>query len=135
MYVYFYSLHVSGSHVRIVRTIIVSMRHLVYVTLCRWPSGMQVKHVENRNKHTWKKIYTSSWLFKRIIHTYVINILHSPSCKTHFALQTFPTNHPAFKQLHLLLRKHAIKSANSILLIIAHVLSFLASYEAGNMVN
>ena len=37
---YFYSLHVSGSHVSIIRRIIVSMRHLVYVTLCRWPSGM-----------------------------------------------------------------------------------------------
>ena len=35
MYVYFYSLHVSGSHVPITRRIIVSMRHLVYVTLCR----------------------------------------------------------------------------------------------------
>ena len=41
MYVYFYSLHVSGSHVPIIRRIIVSMRHLVYVTLCRLPSGMQ----------------------------------------------------------------------------------------------
>jgi len=41
MYVYFYSLHVSGSHVPIVRRIIVSMRHLVYVTLCRRPSGTQ----------------------------------------------------------------------------------------------
>jgi len=41
MYVYFYSLHVSGSHVPIIRRIIVLMRHLVYVTLCRWPSGMQ----------------------------------------------------------------------------------------------
>ena len=41
MYVYFYSLHVSGSHVPIIRRIIVSMRHLVYVTLCRWPSGTQ----------------------------------------------------------------------------------------------
>ena len=29
MYVYFYSLHVSGSHVPIIRRIIVSMRHLV----------------------------------------------------------------------------------------------------------
>jgi len=29
MYVYFYSLHVSGSHVSIIRRIIVSMRHLV----------------------------------------------------------------------------------------------------------
>jgi len=35
IYVYFYSLHVSGSHVPIIRKIIVSMRHLVYVTLCR----------------------------------------------------------------------------------------------------
>ena len=33
VYVYFYSLHVSGSHVPIIRRIIVSMRHLVYVTL------------------------------------------------------------------------------------------------------
>ena len=42
MYAYFYSLHVSGSHLLIIRRIIVSMRHLVFVTLCRWPSGMQV---------------------------------------------------------------------------------------------
>ena len=35
MYVYFYSLHVSVSHVPIIRRIIVSMRHLVYVTLFR----------------------------------------------------------------------------------------------------
>jgi len=35
MYVYSYSLHVSGSHVPIIRIIIVSVRHLVYVTLCR----------------------------------------------------------------------------------------------------
>ena len=40
MYVYFYSLHVSGSHVPIVRRIIVSVLHLVYVTLCRRPSGI-----------------------------------------------------------------------------------------------
>jgi len=33
MYVYFYALHVSGSRVPIIRRIIVSMRHLVYVTL------------------------------------------------------------------------------------------------------
>ena len=42
MYVSSYSLHVSGSHVPVIRRIIVSMRHLVYVTLCRWRSGMQV---------------------------------------------------------------------------------------------
>jgi len=35
LYVYFYSLHVSGSHVPIIRRVIVSMRHLVYVTLYR----------------------------------------------------------------------------------------------------
>ena len=35
IYVYFYSLHVSGSHVPIIRRIIVSVRHLVYATLCR----------------------------------------------------------------------------------------------------
>jgi len=32
MYVYFYSIHVSGSHVPIIRRIIVSMRHIVHVT-------------------------------------------------------------------------------------------------------
>ena len=41
MYVYFYSLHVSGNHLLIIRRIIVSMRQLVYVTVYRWPSGMQ----------------------------------------------------------------------------------------------
>jgi len=35
MYVYFYSLHVSGSHVPTIRSIFVITRHLVYVTLCR----------------------------------------------------------------------------------------------------
>jgi len=39
MYVYFYSLHVSGSYGPIIRGITVSVRHLVYVTLCRCPSG------------------------------------------------------------------------------------------------
>jgi len=40
VYVYLYSPHVSGSHVPIIRRIILSIRHLVNVTLCRWPSGM-----------------------------------------------------------------------------------------------
>ena len=35
MHVYLYSLHVSGSHLPIIRKIIVSMRRLVYATLCR----------------------------------------------------------------------------------------------------
>ena len=46
-YVYFYSLHVSGSHVPIIRRIIVSMWHLVYATLWRWPSGMQEHMTQN----------------------------------------------------------------------------------------
>ena len=29
------SIHVSGSHVPIIRRIVVSVRHMVYVTLCR----------------------------------------------------------------------------------------------------
>ena len=41
VYVYYNSLHVSSTHVLIIRRII-STRHLVYVTLCRWLSGMQV---------------------------------------------------------------------------------------------
>jgi len=35
MYVYLYSLQVLGNHVPIIRRIIVLMRHLVCVTLCR----------------------------------------------------------------------------------------------------
>ena len=69
-YVYFYFLHVSGMHVPIIRRIIVSMRHPVYVTLCRWPSDMQEhmllhtrRYVENRNKY--KKNCASSCLFTR----------------------------------------------------------------------
>ena len=35
VYVYFYSLHVLGSHVPIIRRIIISVRHLVCATLYR----------------------------------------------------------------------------------------------------
>jgi hypothetical protein len=42
MYVYFYSLHVSGSHVPIIRRINLSIWHLVYVTLYRWMFVVQV---------------------------------------------------------------------------------------------
>jgi len=42
VYVYSKSLHVSSTHVLIIRRLIVSIRHLVYVTVCRWPSGTQV---------------------------------------------------------------------------------------------
>jgi len=43
------SLHVSGSHVPIIGRIIVSMRHLIYVTLCRWPPRMQVNLLAKRS--------------------------------------------------------------------------------------
>jgi len=42
IYVYFYSLHVSGSMCPSSGEIIVSIRHLVYVTLYRLPFGVQV---------------------------------------------------------------------------------------------
>jgi len=58
MYVYFYSLHFSGSHVSIIRRNTVSMQHLVYVTLCRWLSGLQV------NLHTRR---SSTFLVCRLI--------------------------------------------------------------------
>jgi len=41
IYVYFNSVHVSGSHGPIIRRTIVSIGHLVHVTVCRRPSGMQ----------------------------------------------------------------------------------------------
>jgi hypothetical protein len=42
LYVYFNSLHVSNTHVLIIRRINLTIRHLVYVTLCRCLSGVQV---------------------------------------------------------------------------------------------
>jgi len=38
-------LHASGSHVPIMRRVIVSMRNVVYVALCRRPSGMHPHRV------------------------------------------------------------------------------------------
>jgi len=35
VYIYLYSIHVLGSHVPNIRRIIVSVRHLIYVILCR----------------------------------------------------------------------------------------------------
>ena len=49
MYVYFYSLHISGSHVSIIRRIIVSMQHLVYVTLCR----CRLTYIPDSHLHAW----------------------------------------------------------------------------------
>jgi len=51
MYVYFYSLHVSGSHVPIIRSINVSMRYPVYVTLCRWPSGVHTRRSSTQRNY------------------------------------------------------------------------------------
>ena len=36
LYVYFNCVHVSGSHVPIIRRIIVSVRYVVYVALCKY---------------------------------------------------------------------------------------------------
>jgi hypothetical protein len=41
LYVYFHSLHVSGATCPPSGGLTVSMWHLVFVTLCGWPSGMQ----------------------------------------------------------------------------------------------
>ena len=62
-YVYFYSLHFSGSQVPIIRRIIVSMRNLVYVTMCRWPSGMK----EHMLLHT--RLYARSYAIQTVIYT------------------------------------------------------------------
>ena len=64
MYVYFYSVHVSGSHVPIIRRIIVSVRRLVYVTLCRWRSG-----VHTRRSSTQSDIHTRRSPTQSDIHT------------------------------------------------------------------
>jgi len=75
IYVYFCSLHISGSHVLIIRRIIVSMRHLAYVTLCRLPFGVHTRrsstqsdinqvlpdghlHIVTRNRSYQTAIYT-----------------------------------------------------------------------------
>jgi len=47
MYVYFYSLHVLGSHVPIIRRITVSMRHLVYVTTSRSSTQSDINQVSH----------------------------------------------------------------------------------------
>jgi len=62
MYVYFYSLHFSGSHVSIIRRIIVSVWHLVYVTLCRWPSGTlehMLLHTRRSSTHNFSCMFIS----------------------------------------------------------------------------
>ena len=65
MYVYFHSLHVSGSHVPIIRGNILLMWHLVYVTLWRWTSVMQVRM---RNLHTRRSSTQSD--IKQVSHWY-----------------------------------------------------------------
>jgi len=57
MYVYFYALHDSGSHVPIIRRInfintTSGVCHSVQMTV--WCAGFdETKHVEHKNKHTW----------------------------------------------------------------------------------
>ena len=65
VYVYSKSLHVSSTRVLIIRRI-VSIWHLVYVTLCRWPSGMQVwvefqPNLHTRLSPTYSDIYQMSY--------------------------------------------------------------------------
>ena len=74
MYVYLYTLHVSSSHVRIIKRIIVPMRHLVYITLCRWPSGMQ----EHMLLHFYVCFYTLhvSSSHVPIIRRIIVSMLH-----------------------------------------------------------
>jgi hypothetical protein len=87
---------------------IVSIQHLVYVTLCRWPSSMQVTYREWRipdvvliqlfllmstvlletcrelyNKHRRKKNCASSWLFARIARDIWSFLLHEIGYRKH----------------------------------------------------
>jgi len=81
VYVYFYCVHVSGRHVPIIRRIIVLMRHLVYVTLCRWPSGMQV-NLHTRQPSTQSDINQVSHWYNNYLddgHMPAINI-HEKLC-------------------------------------------------------
>jgi len=50
--------------------LIVSIRHLVYVTVCRWPSGMQVwvelpfhPNLHTRRSPTYSDIYQMSYWY------------------------------------------------------------------------
>jgi len=77
MYVYFYSLHVSGSHVPIITSITVSIRHLVYVTLCRWPSGMQehmLLHTRRSSTHWYNNSPDDGYMAARNMQRIEINI-------------------------------------------------------------
>jgi len=51
VYVYFNSLHVLSIEVLIIRRFSWSIWYLVYVTLCRWLSGMQVWMELHPNLH------------------------------------------------------------------------------------
>jgi len=91
IYVYFYTVHVSGSYVPIIGRIIVSMRHVVYVTAYlhtrRSPTQSDInqvshwynnspddghmaapKHVENRIKHTLKIVRQVGYLQEKKFH-------------------------------------------------------------------
>jgi len=64
MYVYFYSLHISGSHVPIIRRInCINIYQL-------WAHGCP-KHVENRNNHTWKRIVHQVGYLQRLMSIYM----------------------------------------------------------------
>jgi hypothetical protein len=79
MYVYFYSLHVSGSHVPIIRrTICINTTSVIChsVQMTVWCAGLDEtlwwlahdcpKNVENRNKRTWKRIVRQVGYLQRL---------------------------------------------------------------------
>jgi len=79
MYVCFYSLHVSGSHVPLIKRVIVSMRHLVYVILCRWPYRLHTRwsstHTDiNRVSHWYNNSRDDGHMAARNVYRIEINI-------------------------------------------------------------
>jgi len=75
MYDYFYSLNFSGSNVPIIRRIIVLMRHLVYVILRRWPSGMHTKQSDiNQVSHWYNNSPHDGHITVRKMQTMEINV-------------------------------------------------------------
>ena len=64
MCIYFSSLHVPGSHVPIIRRIIVSMLHLVYVILCRWPSGMAARNMYRIEINIHEKLFVKLVIYR-----------------------------------------------------------------------
>jgi len=118
MYVYFYSLHVSGSHVPIIRRI-VSVRHLVYVTVFRWPFGVQVwMRVSSKPAHQtviyYRVTYTRCRMFISILYMF-----RAPMCPSsgelivsvhESSIQTCTPNGHLYRVTYTRCRIHTINS-------------------------